>query len=258
MTVRPETNVRLTDILGDKVLERLGNAGNELLADLLDKFHSALGMPFEVTPADPGDKTLNIAGAIYTLPDGKRTAPMRNGAIPQISSTIVNFGTGTISSGTNPTFVNPSIAVNNYVKSLVQYNYDLNAFDVTFGSENIALSGCGNPLVKINFDPICQIEMHSLSGGVGQFDPIFKNNLIVIVDSMDFEQEPAEEIQTTITAQSTFNLATIIIPKQRKRLMIFVNGVYQIFGTHYNVTGDTQVTFTSAIPSNAEVLFRVV
>lgn len=258
MTARPETNVRLTDILGDKILDRLGNAGNELLADLLDKFHSALGMPFEVTPNDPGNYQLNIAGAIYTLPDGKRIAPMRNGAVPQVGSTVIDYSTGTISNGTNPTFTIPSMITGNYIKSLVQYNYDLNAFNVTFGTQNIALSGCGNPVVSINFDPICLVEMHSVSGGISQFEPILKQNLVVIVDSMDFEQEPIEETYNTISPQDVFNLTTIIIPKQRKRLMVFVNGVYQILGTHYNVTNDTRVTFTQQILSDAEVLFRVV
>lgn len=257
MTVRPETNARLTDILGDKILDRLGNNGGELLAEMLEKFHNALGTPFEVTPNNPGDKIIKISGSVYTLPDGRRMAPMKNGTIPQLNSSQIHFGAGTISAGTNPTFTLPPLTLNHYVKSLVQYNYDLNAFDVTFGNENAALSGCGFPAVKINFEPICLLEMHSPSGGIGDFDPIVKQNLIVITDSTDFEPEPIEEIQITITSQSIFNLVTLIIPKQRKRLMIFVNGVYQILGTHYNVTSDTQVTFTSPIPSNAEILFRV-
>lgn len=258
MTVRPETNVRLTDILGDKILDRLGNAGNELLVELLDKFHSALGTPFEVTPSEPSNKQLHISGSVYTLPDQKRIAPMRNGQIPQINSTVIDYGVGSISSGTNPSFVLPPMTIDYYIKSLVQYNYDLNAFDVTFGAENIALSGCGFPTVKINFEPICLVEMHSVSGGVGDFDPIMKQNLVVIVDSMDFEAEPFEEEFTTITNQSIFNLVNIVIPKQRKRLMVFVNGVYQRNGTHYNVTNDNTVTFTEPIRSDAEVLFRVV
>lgn len=258
MTVRSETNVRLTDILGDKILDRLGNAGNELLVELLEKFHSALGTPFEVNPSNPGDQRVTIAGAIYTLPDQRRIATMKNGVIPQIGTTTVNFGLGTISSGTNPTFVNPSMTPNFYIKSLIQYNYDLNAFDVSFGSEDLLLSNCTPPLVKIGFDPICLLELHSTGGGVGNFDPIVKQNIIVIIDSMDFEQEPAEEIQVTITNQTVFTLTNFSIPKQRKRLMVFVNGVYQILGTHYNITSDTVVTFTEFIRANAEVLFRIV
>jgi len=258
MTVRPETNVRLTDILGDKILDRLGNVGNELLVELLEKFHSALGMPFEVNPSNPGDSRINISGAIYTLPDQKRLATMKNGIIPQIGSTIINFSLGTISSGSNPTFLLPNLTPDYFIKALVQYSYDLNAFDVTFGDEGLTIFDATHPIVKANFDPICLIEMHSTLGGIGSFDPIFKQHLIVIVDSMDFESEPAEEIQTTITNQNIFILSNFVIPKQRKRLMVFVNGVYQILGTHYNVTSDSVVTFTQFIQANAEVLFRIV
>lgn len=258
MTVRPETNARLTDILGDKILARLGNNGSELLVELLDKFHSALGTPFEVTPNDPPNTNLNISGAVYTLPDGKRLAPMKNGTIPQISAVSIDFAAGTISGGANPTFVLPTITALNYVKSLIQYNYDLNAFDVTFGTENVVLGSCGTPSIKINFDPICLVEMHSVSGGIGVFDNISKTNLIVITDSTDFEPEPAEEIHTTITSQSIFTLTSLIIPKQRKRLMVFVNGVYQILNSHYNVTNDTTIQFTEPILTNAQILFRVV
>jgi hypothetical protein len=258
MTVRPETNVRLTDILGDRILERLGNAGNELLTDLLDMFHSALGTPFEVTPNDPGNSVINISGSVYVLPDGRRMATMKNGVIPQLSSGLVSFASGSISVGNNPTFVLPSMTPDYYVKSLIQYNHEVNSINVTFGTEASALSGCGNPTINISYDPICLIEMHSPSGGFGDFDPIVRQNLITIVDSMDFEPEPIEEPQSTISPTNIFNLLIITIPKQRKRLMVFVNGVYQTLGTHYNVTSDTRVTFTTMIQSDAEILFRVV
>ena len=258
MTVRPETNARLTDILGDTVLDRLGNNGSELLVDLLQKFHSALGTPFEVTPNDPANKIVNISGAVYTLPDGKRLAPMKNGNIPQISAVQVDFGNGTISGGNNLTFVLPTMIATNYIKFLIQYNYDLNAFDVTYGSQDAVLANCTIPSIKINFEPICLLELNSINGGIGDFQSIVKQNLVVITDSTDFEPDPNEEIQTTITSQSIFNLTSLVIPKQRKRLMVFVNGVYQIYNTHYNVTNDTTVSFTQPILTNAEILFRVV
>ena len=46
---RPETYVRLTDIVADLVLSRLGNSGTDLMDDLLTKLHQRLAVPGEMT-----------------------------------------------------------------------------------------------------------------------------------------------------------------------------------------------------------------
>ena len=258
MTVRPETNARLTDILGDRILSRLGNLGNELLSDLLDKFHSALGVPFETTPSATPDTTLHVSAGVYTLPDQRRLAPMRGGTIPSISAADINFQLGSISTGTNLTFALPNMVATRYVKALIQYSYGKNAFDVTFGSQNASLSGAGTPIINVDFEPVCLVELHSTAGGVGSWDPIGKSNLVLVMDSMDYEPSPIEETHTVVVDQDVFTLTTINIPSSRSRLMVFINGVYQILGTHYTVTSDTVVTFTTPVFINAEVLFRVV
>lgn len=258
MPVRPETNARLTDILGDKILDRLGNLGNELLSDLLDKFHSALGVPFETTSSSTPDMSVHVSAGVYTLPDSRRLAPMRNGVIPSVSATNINFNLGTISSGTNPTFVLPSMVAGNYVKALIQYCYGTNAFDVSFGTQSVTLSGAGSPSIRVDFEPISLVELHSTGGGTGDFDSITKANIVLVMDSMDYEPAPIEERITILIPQLVVNLSSIRIPSSRSRLMVFVNGVYQILGTHYTVTSDTEVTFTEVLTVNAELLFRVV
>jgi hypothetical protein len=258
VAVRPETNARLTDVLGDRILSRLGNLGNELLSDLLDKFHSALGVPFETTPSTTPDSNLHVSAGVYTLPDQRRLAPMRGGTIPSISAADIDFQLGSISTGAILTFVLPNMMAGNYIKALIQYSYGTNAFDVTFGSQNVSLSGAGTPIINVDFEPVCLVELHSTVGGVGSFDVIGKTNLILVMDSMDYEPAPIEETHTVVVDQDVFTLTTIKIPSSRSRLMVFINGVYQILGTHYNVTSDTVVTFTSPVFVNAEVLFRVV
>lgn len=255
--MRPETNVRLTDIAGDKQYSRLGNTGDGLLDDLLSRLNQALGQPFEVQASVPGDLNVTVSSGVYTLPDGRRLSVMRNGIIPSVGSVTLQFDTGTITGGTNPSFVLPTMTSGNFVKGLIQYSFGKNAFNVTFGTQNAILALCGSPNILIDYEPISMLELQANGNGQGQFHPILKSNLITIVDSMDYEPSPVEEKIDSV-GQSVFDLSTIEIPASRSRLMVFVNGIYQVHTMHYDITTDTQVTFRDVIAANAEVLFRVV
>jgi hypothetical protein len=72
------------------------------------------------------------------------------------------------------------------------------------------------------------------------------------------DSPPQEEIQTVPNpGQTVFTLASVVIPTSRSRLMVFVNGVYNMETTHYTVDSSTQITFLETIPENAQVIFRV-
>ncbi len=255
--MRPETNVRLTDIAGDKQYSRLGNTGDGLLDDLISRLNQAFGQPFEVQTSVPNDLNLVVSGSTYTLPDGRRVAVMRNGTIPNVSAVTLQFDTGVISGGTNLSFVLPDMVNGNFIKALIQYSFGKNAFDVTFGTQNSTLSLCSSPAVKVDFEPISIVELQANDDGFGKFNNISKSNLITVIDSMDYEPAPIEE-KIDSTGQDVFTLSNITIPTSRSRLMIFVNGVHQVHNVHYSVTSDTVVTFSDVISENAEVLFKVI
>lgn len=258
MTLRPETNLRTADIISDNALPRIGNTGSDLLADTLTKISQALGTPFEVVADDPISLIIKVSASIYSLPDGRRLSAMRSGNIPIVSSANINFSNGTISSGSSSSFNLPNMSVGNYIKALVQYSFGKNAFGVIFGSQNSLLSLATIPSVSIDFEPLAVLELHSIAGGIGVFENISNNEIILIKDSLDFEDLPKEERIVVVAPQTVFNLATIQIPSVRKRLSVYRNGVYQIQDIDYSVTDDTTVTFPSPVTVNAEMLFKVI
>lgn len=71
---------------------------------------------------------------------------------------------------------------------------------------------------------------------------------------------PVQEVQTVSNpaGQTVFTLASITVPSNaNSKLMVFINGIYQLETLHYTVDSSTQITFTSTIPENAQVVFRV-
>lgn len=70
---------------------------------------------------------------------------------------------------------------------------------------------------------------------------------------------PSFEVQTVSApgGASGFTMSSITIPTATSKLMVFVNGIYQIETTHYTVTPPTAVNFTSVLPQNAQVVFRL-
>lgn len=255
-----ETNVRPTDVAADKPYSRLGNTGDALLDDLLDRIHQALGRPLEVDADNPVSPRVTFQAGIYTLPNGRRVTSYRNGNLPAITNGIIDFDNGTISAGTNPTFTPPSMTLGNWIRALVQYSFGKNAIQVTFGTQNANVNLCSVPSAIIDYEPIAICELYALANGSGPgtFDNIQKTGIITILDSLDFDSEPQEEVQTVaVASQTVFTLSSITIPSHRMRLDVFVNGIKQIQGTHYIVNSDIEVGFIDPIPQNAEVTFRV-
>ena len=256
MPVRPETNVRLTDIVGDRVLERLGNTGNELLADTLDRLHQMFGSPVEVLAEKPPTRRVSFTAGVYQLPDGRRLASLKSGALPQLTAGFVNFTLGTISAVSNTSFVLPTVGVTQFIRAMIQFNLTANGVFVTFGAPAASLAAATIPAVLADCDPVAIVDLYSPAGGVGVFDVLPPGAITLIADYGDFDPDPVEQTVTVVTPQSVFPL-TLVIPAARQRLSVFVNGLRQIQPTHYAVTGNSQVTFSEALPGNAEVLFRV-
>jgi hypothetical protein len=113
------------------------------------------------------------------------------------------------------------------------------------------------PEAIFGYEPICLVELLSTAGGsgAGTFDPINRDDVVYLIDTLDFDPQPIEETQTVAGSPETvFTLTAFTIPSQRNRLTVFVNGIKEI---HYTVTSDTEVTFDDPIAVNAEVTFRV-
>lgn len=260
---RQETLARLTDIVADKVLARLGTSGTGLADDLADRLHQALGFKLEVYPLTAA--SLNVGPAVYTRPDGTRSALLRDGAISSLAAGTIDFASGAISTGSNATFAasRPNMVAGNYVRALVQYNPGTNAVNVSFGSQNASLAASGVPAVLDNYIPLCVVELHSTAGGIGSFDAITRSMLVYIQDGSSATggssgRGPERESQTVVAAtQAVFTLASVTIPQNRDRLRVEVNGVRSYRTTDFTVDSDTQVTFLEAVPTNADVSFEV-
>lgn len=70
---------------------------------------------------------------------------------------------------------------------------------------------------------------------------------------------PSQEVQTVGSGgASGFTMGSITIPTSTSKLLVFVNGIYQIETTHYSVTPPTTVNFTSVLPENAQVVFKLI
>lgn len=258
MTLPLETNTRPTDMVADQAFSRFGNTGDSLLDDLLSRIHQCFGRPLEVSADNPVSPRVTYQSGIYTLPDGSRVTAYRNGVIPTISGGIIDFDNGTISTGNNSAFTRPSMVLGNWVRALVQYSFGKNAIQVTFGTQDANLNLCTVPSALADYEPIAVVELQAIAdgSGPGTFDNIQKTGVIAIIDALDFDSEPEEEVVVVAAPQTVFTLATISIPSSRMRLSVYVNGVKQNQGSHYNVNSDTEVEFTDPIPANAEVTFR--
>ena len=260
MPVLPETNVRPTDMVADKPYSRLGNTGNALFDDLLDRFHEALGLPLQVDAENPAAPRVAYQAGIYTMPDGKRLTSFRNGKIPNIASGVIDFDNGTISTGANGSFTPPVMVSGNFVRALIQYSFGKDAIQVTFGTQDPSLGSATIPSAITDYEPIAIVELEAIAAGSGPgtFNNIEKTSIVSILDGFDFDSPPVEEVQTvSVASQTTFTLATLDMPAVRMRLDVFVNGIKQVQGTHYNVTSDTVVEFVDPVFENAEVTFRV-
>lgn len=256
---RNETLIRTTDIVVDKLLDRLGTDGVSLGDDFADKINQALGSPVEVKPQSPTSKILTVGPAIYTLPDGQRAAILDDGVMPALASGTINFGTGVISTGANGSFSLPNTPAGNFVRALIQYKVDENKLNVTFGTANAVLASTGVPALLDDYAPVCLLELHSTGGGIGVFDNIGRSAMIKIYGGFKSGKGPVSETQdVTGSPKTVFTLTTITIPKNRKRLFVLENGIKLDVLDDYTIDSDTQVTKSVAAPVNARVTFIVI
>jgi hypothetical protein len=257
MSLPTNTNVRLTDIIADAQYDRLGNSGSDQLLDLLNRIHQYLGRPFEIVPTSTPSASVEYSTGVQTLPDGTRVAAIKGTVIPGIAAGAINFDLGTISTGGVNSFSVPVMTAGNYIRALIQYSFDNDSLNVSFGTEDPVLANATIPEAIFGYEPICLVELLSTAGGsgAGTFDPINRDDVVYLIDTLDFDPQPIEETQTVAGSPETvFTLTAFTIPSQRNRLTVFVNGIKEI---HYTVTSDTEVTFDDPIAVNAEVTFRV-
>lgn len=257
MSLPTVTNIRLTDVIADNQYERLGNSGNDQILDLFNRIHQYLGRPFEITPTTTPSASVDYLSGIYTLPDGTRIANIKGNIIPSIAAGTIDFDLGTISTGSVTSFVVPTMSVGFYIRALIQYSFDKDSLNVMFGTESASLATATIPEVAAGYDPICMVELFSSVGGTGAgtFDVIQRSNLVYLMDTLDFDPKPIEEVATVSGGtQTVFALSSLEVPAQRSRLTVFVNGIKEI---HYTVTSDTEVTFDDPVEDGAEVIFRV-
>ena len=262
MALPQETNLRSTDVLADVEIQRIGidGSGSNFLKEALQKIDQALGSPLEIYPTYPAESNaLNYRAAEYTLPDGRKLVAMKGGVIPSILDGSITFdlpsNTGTITSGTNLSFPIPALADDDFVNVLIQFSFGRNAIKVTFGTpQNANPVGLDIPELLTDYEPLVLAALH-VTGT--QFDAIFRSNLKVVKDTLDPDSAPKKELQeVTVSPKSVFTLTTFLIPTERERLAVFVNGVRQT--DQYVVNSDTEVQFGSAIPVTGKVLFEVV
>lgn len=251
---RPETVVRLTDMVGDKVLARLGNVGTELADDLVSRFHQALGFPVEVSASSVPNTVLNVGVGVYTMPNGLRLGIMEGNQLPSLAAGTMSFTTGVITTGANGSFTLPSITASHYVRACIQYNPGNNSLNVTFGTSNAVLASTGVPAVLPGYRPLYIVELQSL-GGVGNFNPIANTALIKLVDGSRGQKR--SEYQLVASPTTVFTLTQITIPPDRTKFRVLWNGVELYDTYHYTVNSDTSLTTVDTIPANAEMLFVV-
>jgi len=253
----PYTYNRPTDILADEILARLGNDGTSLLKDLLNRLHQAFGFPVEIRAQDPASKQVNVGVGIYTMPDGQRVILYEEGEVSDLASGVIDFEAGEITAGSVSGFSLPSMTAGYYIRSLVSYDAIDNAFDVTFGDEASSLDVAEFPKPTGRYEPLYSVELYSPTSGVGNWDNIEQTDIIRVMN-IGHTISPQEEVQTVSgSPQSIFTLTTIEIPNDRNRLFVQWNGVGKK-NTAYTVTGDTEVTFSPAVPVGVEVRFIIV
>ena len=252
------TAARLTDNVVDKVLSRLGNDGVSMGDDFVTRLDQALGLPIELTAQSPATTALNVGASVYTMPNGVRVAVVDDGVFSALAAGVVDFQAGTISTGTNATFTTPTIPANNWVRALVQYKPDTNALNVTYGTMDPSVTNCSIPALLDDYQPVYLIEIQANGLGTG-IQPIANANIVKIAGGFKSQNGPAIEVQNVASSPKTvFTLTTIVIPRNRSRLLVLQNGILMTAADDYAVTSDTVVTMTNPVPVNGRVTFLVI
>lgn len=166
---RPETYVRLTDIVADLVLSRLGNSGTDLMDDLLTKLHQRLAVPGEMTVTGT-NKIVSIGNTVVDIgPSGKKASlPQLNGIDLGNRNGTFNFGTG-VGSGDVQNATLPSMTASYYVKAGFEVRENGNII-VVFGNEGVSASAATAPAFSENAIRLGYVLLQDDgTGGTGNF-----------------------------------------------------------------------------------------
>lgn len=256
---RSETVARLTDNVVDAVLSRLGNDGISLGDDFIARLNQIFGLPIEVTPASPASLILTVGPSAYALPDGQRVAVLDDGYLPTLATGTMNFGNGAISTGANPTFVLPAFTSGQFVRGLLQYKVDENKLNVSFGAQGASIAASGVPAILDGYSAAYIVELAVTGNAPGNFAVISKAALVRILGGFRSGKGILREKQDVVaSSQSVFNLTTIVIPKNRQRLVVLQGGAALDPSDDYTVNSDTQVTLATAALNGARLTFIVI
>jgi hypothetical protein len=137
-----QTLVRTTDVLGDKVLSELGNSGEDIFANDLEKLGKRLRSP----------GLLTISGLVLTVgnttietgPSGRQASlsVVKGVDLGGLTGTF-DFATGT-GTGDVQSAVVPSVAANFYVKAGIEVRQDRKIY-VVFGTSAASIATAGSP-----------------------------------------------------------------------------------------------------------------
>lgn len=254
---RNESLARLTDIVVDKILDRLGTSGVGLADDFVQRVNQALGQPLEVKAQSPASSSVTIGATEYTLPSGARLGLLNENTQLQVSAGTISFSLGTISTGTNSSFTLINIPTGQYARALIQFKADSSAINVTYGSPASSLISATYPSVLDGYLPVCLVELHSSVGGTGVVDVITQSNLVYLLGSPRIPAPKQESQTVTASSQTLFTLSTITIPQNRLRLKVWQNGLQLFYTTHFSVPADNQVILVEAAPKNAVMTFEI-
>lgn len=174
---RNETFVRLTDVVADLVLSRLGNTGTDLLDDLFTKINTALAIPGELSVTGT-NKVVSIGGTqVVTGPSGKlKTLPPLNGIDLGSRSGTFDFATGT-GTGDVQNASLPTLTPNFFVKAGFQVTENGNIV-VIFGNEGATASAATLPTFSENALPLGYVVLQD--NGSGAFNNVLYSALYQI------------------------------------------------------------------------------
>jgi hypothetical protein len=204
---RPETYVRLTDIVADLVLSRLGNTGTDLMDDLLTKLHSRLAIPGELTVTG-SNKVVSVGSTVVDIgPSGKKLSlPQLNGIDLGNRSGTMNFGTG-VGTGDVQTVSLPTMTASYFIKAGFEVRENGNIV-VVFGVEGVSASAATAPAFSENATRLGYVILQDDgTGGTGNYSNVTYSSVYQFggVDvGLSSEQQEAQDRNLKFVRGGTF------------------------------------------------------
>lgn len=166
---RPETFVRLTDIVADLILSRLGNSGTDLSDDLFTKINTALAIPGELTVAGTNKVVSVGATQVVTGPSGKlKSLPPLNAIDLGNRTGTFDFATGTGTGDVQNTAL-PVMVASQFIKAGFEVRENGNVV-VIFGNQGATAAAATLPSFSENALPLGYVVLQDDgTGGTGNF-----------------------------------------------------------------------------------------